>query len=428
MRRWEEFDQEWSRFWKTQVYHRTGDLCFRANPEDAIIRRTREWYDKHLVQYEMLTPDDVRKEWPVIQIAGIPDVADITTILYEPAAGVLRARRAAQYATVAFEKMGGTVKIGRCKPLQPAGGKLEEIELDTGEKLRAETFVFALGPWMRTFFPLLTDRMRTPLASVCYFSTPPGDQRFTFPNMPSYNFQGTTGWAALPIDSRGFRVRGGARAPQGAAGAGGRGGAGAGRGGGGGAGRGAGGGRAGGGRGAGSLAAGGGRGAGGGGGRGGGGGGGGFGGGGGNADPTTNDPDLSQRYTSQETVDSMRRFLQQRFPLLATMPISETRACHYESSINRDFIIDWHPEMSNVLLAGAGNAEGAKFAPVVGDYISQRAVGIEGDPEVAKRFKVPPMGYAEQAAEAERVAQQRADSVARADSAAAAAAGRGRGG
>jgi glycine/D-amino acid oxidase-like deaminating enzyme len=121
----------------------------------------------------------------------------------------------------------------------------------------------------------------------------------------------------------------------------------------------------------------------------------------------------------------MRRFLAQRFPLLATQPISETRACHYEGSVNRDFIVDWHPEMSNVLLAGAGNSEGAKFAPVIGDYISQRVVGIEGDPEVAKRFKVPPLTYTEQAAETERRNQARTDSIAKADSA---AAGRGRGG
>ncbi len=33
------------------------------------------------------------------------------------------------------------------------------------------------------------------------------------PNIPSYNFPGVTGWAALPVDNRGFRVRGAERAP-----------------------------------------------------------------------------------------------------------------------------------------------------------------------------------------------------------------------
>ncbi|HYV98587.1 MAG TPA: FAD-dependent oxidoreductase [Gemmatimonadaceae bacterium] len=220
MQRWTEFDKEWSKYWKMQVFFETGDLCFRATPDDPIIKRTREWYDKHKIHYEMLSPADVKKTWPVIRIDGIPDVADITHILYEKEAGVLRARRAAQYGAAALEKLGGTVKIGRVNPIKGVGGKLDGIQLDTGEKIIGDTYVFALGPWHRTFFPeLLGDRMRTPLASVCYFATPPGDERFTYPNMPSYNFPGTTGWVALPIDNRGFRVRGGAGRAPGAAGA-----------------------------------------------------------------------------------------------------------------------------------------------------------------------------------------------------------------
>jgi sarcosine oxidase len=436
MKRWQEFDSEWSRYWQIEVFAKTGDLCCRRDETDNITKRTKEWWDKHKVPYEVIPVDEVKKRWPVI------DLTDIGYALYEPDAGVLRARRAAQHASTALEKMGGKVVIGRVQKLMPVGSRLEQIELDTGEKLRADYFVFALGPWMRTFFPdVLGQRMRTPLAQVCYFATPPGDERFTFPNLPSYNFPGVTGWPALPVDSRGFRVRGGRAAPNatgagsggGAAGgaAGGRAGAGAGANEGGRGGRGGRAGRGDGGRGgrggragaggslAGRAGAGqGGRGAAGsGGGRGGGGAGGGF--GGGNADPATQDPDLSNRAANLDGIESSRRFLAERFPLLANAPISETRACHYESSVGGEFIIDWHPDISNVLLAGAGNAEGAKFAPVVGDYASQRVLGIAGDPEVVARFAIPKHTYeslaAEQAARADSLA--RADSVSRADSA-----------
>lgn len=101
---------------------------------------------------------------------------------------------------------------------------------------------------------------------------------------------------------------------------------------------------------------------------------------------------------------------------MAKRPISETRACHYESSVSRDFIVDWHPEMSNVLIAGAGNSEGAKFAVVIGDYISQRAVGIMGDADIAKRFKIPADTYTTAAAKQEALNKARADSTAKADS------------
>ena len=89
------------------------------------------------------------------------------------------------------------------------GERLQSIQT-TGPSatLTAGTFVLALGPWFPKAFPaLMAARIRTPLGHVHYFGTPPGDDRFTFPNIPSWNFPGVTGWAALPPDNRGFRVR-----------------------------------------------------------------------------------------------------------------------------------------------------------------------------------------------------------------------------
>jgi hypothetical protein len=52
-------------------------------------------------------------------------------------------------------------------------------------------YVFALGPSFPVAFPgAMRDRIRTPLGYVHYFDTPPGDDQFTFPNLPSYNFPG----------------------------------------------------------------------------------------------------------------------------------------------------------------------------------------------------------------------------------------------
>jgi glycine/D-amino acid oxidase-like deaminating enzyme len=84
-----------------------------------------------------------------------------------------------------------------------------------------------------------------------------------------------------------------------------------------------------------------------------------------------NDPDVSNRWMNQDRIDGSRRFVQARFPLLADMPLNETRACHYESSINRDFIIDHLPDASNAWVAGVGQAEGFKFGPVVGEYVAR---------------------------------------------------------
>jgi glycine/D-amino acid oxidase-like deaminating enzyme len=45
--------------------------------------------------------------------------------------------------------------------------------------------------------------------------------------------------------------------------------------------------------------------------------------------------------------------------------------------------------MSNVWIAGAGNSEGFKFGPVVGEYVAQRILGDVGDADVATGFRIP---------------------------------------
>ena len=388
MKRWIAFDDEWGKQFRLNLFHVTGDLIFRQEWDNFQLR-TKVWWDKNKIPYQILKPEDVRKSFPVISID------DITAIIYEPDAGVVRARRACQHVSAVFEMLGGKVMIGRASPSKISNGRLEEISLDTGAKLRADTFVYCVGPWLGKTFPeIFAKKTRAPIGYVCYFGTPINDQRFTFPNLPSYNFPGVTGWAALPVDNRGFRVRGAERAPGDPGGRGGAGGP------------------------AGAAAPGGanasganptpanaanvnpanpnaanapgGRGGGGGGGRGGGGGG-----GQNNADvpPAQQDPDTSDRWADLPRIEGSRRFVAHRFPMLKDAPIAQTHACHYESTVSGNFIIDKHPQMSNVWIAAGGNAEGFKFSPKIGDYVAQRVMGIEGDPAIAKGFRIPEKDY-----------------------------------
>src|SRR5207237_8536071 len=102
--------------------------------------RTKVWWDKHKIPYQILKPDDVRKAFPVISMD------DITAVLYEPDAGVVRARRACQQVAAVFEKLGGKIVIGRATPSQISNGRLETISLDTGPTLRAEPVLYSVGP------------------------------------------------------------------------------------------------------------------------------------------------------------------------------------------------------------------------------------------------------------------------------------------
>lgn len=100
------------------------------------------------------------------------------------------------------------------------------------------------------------------------------------------------------------------------------------------------------------------------------------------------DPDYSDRWIDQAYHLRPRQILEDYFPALVGAPILETRACHYESSIDRNFIVDRHPDFENVWLAGGGSAEGFKFGPVLGEYIAKRVLGVEDDPELTEQFRL----------------------------------------
>ena len=337
--RWNEFDAEHAAAFGTRVFFTTGDLILRADWEPFLVQ-TRAWWEKNRIPHETLAVDEVRKRWPQLSLD------DIGAVLYEPNAGVVRSRRATQMVAEIFQREGGTLVIGRVTP--PTTGTFDgtSIRLQDGTAISGDAFVFAVGPWLGKTFAVMQNRMRTPLGTVLYFNTPPDDYRFTFPNLPSWNFLGTTGWAALPVDNRGFRVRGG---------------------GGGGAATS-------------STAA------------------------SGSSSSATpapappspglSDPDLSVRWIEPERLVRPRQFVAERFPGLKDAPISQTWACHYESTSSRNFVIDRHPNLRNVWLAAGGNAEGFKMGPVVGEYIARRVLGDEGDAAIAKQFRIPETEFA----------------------------------
>ena len=179
MNKWKAFDDEWGRHFRLNLFHVTGDLIMRSEWDNFQLR-TKIWWDKHKIPYEVLNPADVRKSFPVMSID------DITAVLYEPDAGVVRARRAAQAAaTRSRHSAARSSSAAPCRRRRTLPDVVESLTLDTGETLRADTFVFCVGPWMAKTFPeLLAKKTRAPMGYVCYFGTPVNDERFTFPNLP----------------------------------------------------------------------------------------------------------------------------------------------------------------------------------------------------------------------------------------------------
>ncbi len=203
--KWNAWDQQWQEMLLPRVFFTTSDLIMRDEWTD-FMEFTRNNWDELGIRYEVIDADEIRRRWPVI------DVTDITVALWEQDAGVVRARRAIESVARVFEHEGGQVQIARAEMGGSTNRRLNALDLQPGGELSAGTYVFALGPWFPKAFPeLMGDRLRIPIGHVVYLRTPPGDNSYSYPNLPSYNFPGVTGWPALGPDNRGFRVRTGGR-------------------------------------------------------------------------------------------------------------------------------------------------------------------------------------------------------------------------
>jgi sarcosine oxidase len=78
------------------------------------------------------------------------------------------------------------------------------------------------------------------------------------------------------------------------------------------------------------------------------------------------DPDSENRVV--EGVAAARDFLDERFPAMRKAPLIEARVCQYEVTSSGDFLIDRHPDYTNIWFVGGGSGHGFKHGPMVGEY------------------------------------------------------------
>ena len=87
------------------------------------------------------------------------------------------------------------------------------------------------------------------------------------------------------------------------------------------------------------------------------------------------DPDTQDRRPTDAALAEIVAFRDRRFPALRGAPLTGAEVCQYENSSNGDFLIDFHPRWSNVLLVGGGSGHGFKHGPEVGRYAAGRLFG-----------------------------------------------------
>jgi sarcosine oxidase len=93
------------------------------------------------------------------------------------------------------------------------------------------------------------------------------------------------------------------------------------------------------------------------------------------------DPTNGDRKASEEGIARARRLLAERFPELAKAPLLASEVCQYENSPDGHLILDKHPALKNVWLAGGGSGHGFKLSPALGEMLAHAVLGRSAPPE-----------------------------------------------
>jgi monomeric sarcosine oxidase len=86
------------------------------------------------------------------------------------------------------------------------------------------------------------------------------------------------------------------------------------------------------------------------------------------------DPTNGDRNPTQTIERAARNFVSRRFPDMGPAPVLGAEVCQYENTLDGHFIVDRHPAMSDLWLAGGGSGHGYKMGPVMGEMLARHVL------------------------------------------------------
>ncbi|MCA1560172.1 MAG: FAD-dependent oxidoreductase, partial [Acidobacteria bacterium] len=195
---WRAHDERWQR----RFFQKTGALWMFGR-DDSFGRASVESLRARRMSVEELTPADAKQRYPQINFDGI------ASVVYEPDAGYLLARRACEHVAERVVAEGGTYRQAAVAgPVRINGTPLRRVTLQDGGSIEADAFVFACGPWLGALFPDVIGALVKPTRQeVYYFGTAPGDTRFQESQLPVWvDFRDRLFYGIPGNVNRGFKV------------------------------------------------------------------------------------------------------------------------------------------------------------------------------------------------------------------------------
>jgi sarcosine oxidase len=199
MELWRAHDRTWQR----GFFRKTGAL-WMFGADDAFGRASVAALRAVNLPTEDLTPAAAARRFPQIAFDDT-----IKSVLWEPEAGYLFARRACEHVLERFIADGGEYRQAAVgAPIEMQSPALRRVTLEDGATIDADHFVFACGPWLGRLFPDVVGSRVTPTRQeIYYFGTPPGDSRFSDPQMPVWvDYRERLMYGIPGNANRGFKV------------------------------------------------------------------------------------------------------------------------------------------------------------------------------------------------------------------------------
>lgn len=104
------------------------------------------------------------------------------------------------------------------------------------------------------------------------------------------------------------------------------------------------------------------------------------------------DPDSVDRMPSPALLAQIHDYIAARLPGLLGQPVLQGYVCQTEVTDNSHYIIDHHPEIANLWIAGGGSGHAFKMGPKLGRYVADCVLGRPQPPELAGIFSLASHG------------------------------------
>jgi glycine/D-amino acid oxidase-like deaminating enzyme len=159
--------------------------CFRATgvlwmskTADPGIRQARTIFEDLNIAHDWLDAPGILRRYPQIR------VADDTMALFEPDAGALLAERSVQAVLEAAVNAGVHYETAAVKAPDTRWARLKWVETTEGQRIPAESFIFAAGSWLPKLFSVLKGIIRPTRQELFFFDPPGGVSEFNPDALP----------------------------------------------------------------------------------------------------------------------------------------------------------------------------------------------------------------------------------------------------